>query len=284
MNASPDAPRLAAVIGWPIHYSLSPHVHRAWAEREGANAHYIPLAVEPGYEAFARACDALRALGFNGCNVTLPHKEHALRYAAKATPRAEKAGAANMLTFADDGAHADNSDIAGFAGALRDAAPGLEPGRAVVLGAGGAARGVVLALAEMAFAPIVVVNRSRERAETVAALAAQAAPLDWADREEPLDGARLVVNATSLGMKGAPPLDLSLTRLSRDAVVAEIVYAPLETPLLKAARARGHRTVDGLAMLMHQATFGYRAWLGTEAKVDAGLRRILEDELARRGG
>lgn len=284
MTASPDAPRLAAVLGWPIHHSLSPLVHRTWAAREGANAHYIPLAVAPDYDSFARACDALRALGFSGCNVTLPHKEHALRYATTSAPRAAKAGAANMLTFAADGAHADNSDIAGFAGALRDAAPGLEPGRAVVLGAGGAARGVVLALAEMAFAPIVVVNRSRERAETVAALAAQAAPLDWADREEPLDGARLVVNATSLGMKGQPPLELSLARLSGEAVVADIVYAPLETPLLRAARARGQRTADGLAMLMHQATFGYRAWLGTEAKVDAGLRRLLEEALTRRGG
>ncbi|MEE2690253.1 MAG: shikimate dehydrogenase [Pseudomonadota bacterium] len=282
MAADPITPRLAAVIGWPVKHSLSPLLHRTWAAREGVNGHYIPVAAEPTYEAFARACDALRTLGFAGCNVTLPHKEHALRYAASATPRAEKAGAANMLTFAPDGPKADNSDIAGFAAALRETASELEPGRAMVLGAGGAARAVVLALAEMGFSPIVVANRSRDKADAVAALAKRAAAIDWEAREEPLAGAAVLVNATSLGMTGAPPLEISLDRLPKKAVVAEIIYAPLETPLLDAARARGNRTADGLSMLLHQAAFGYRAWLGEKAVVDADIRRVLEAEIARR--
>mgnify|MGYP000147353206 CR=1 FL=1 len=275
-------PRLAAVIGWPVKYSLSPVIHRVWAAREGARAHYVPLAVEPTYEAFARACDAMRTLGFQGCNVTLPHKEHAQRYAARSSARAAKAGAANMLTFSPDGASADNSDIAGFAAALRDAAPGLATGRAAVLGAGAAARAVILALAEMSFSSIVIANRSRDKAEAAASLVKGAVAIDWAARAEALAGADVLVNATSLGMKGQQPLEISLDTLPKEAVVAEIVYAPLVTPLLAAASARGNATADGLSMLMHQAAFGYRAWLGREASVDGDLRQLLETELARR--
>ncbi len=281
-NDAPE-PRLAAVIGWPVKYSLSPVIHRAWAAREGAAAHYIPLAVEPAYDAFARACDAMRALGFQGCNVTLPHKEHALRYAASASPRAAKAGAANMLTFSPDGTQADNSDIAGFAASLRETAPSLAAKRAVVLGAGAAARAVVLALAEIGFSSIAIANRSRDKAEAAASLAKGAVAVDWAARAEALAGADVLVNATSLGMKGQPPLEISLDALPKEAVVADIVYAPLTTALLAAARARGNAAADGLSMLMHQAAFGYRAWLGRAAPVDGELRGLLEAELARRG-
>ncbi|GAB4526549.1 MAG: shikimate dehydrogenase [Amphiplicatus sp.] len=276
-------PRLAAVIGWPIGHSLSPAIHRFWAEREGANAYYVPLAVEPSYEAFARACDALAALGFAGCNVTLPHKEHALAYAARASRRAAAAGAANMLTFDPAGAEADNSDIPGFAEALREALGETAPGgKAVVLGAGGAARAVVLALAEAGYRPILVANRSPEKAAQVARLAAAGETVPWAARSDALAGAKVLVNATSLGMTGAPPLDIALDALPDDAVVADLVYAPLKTDLLRRARGRGLAVADGLSMLMHQAAFGYRAWLGKQAAADGALRAALEEALARR--
>lgn len=284
MQTASAAPRLAAVLGWPIQHSLSPLVHRTWAAREGANAHYIPVAVPPTYDAFARAADALVSLGFSGCNVTLPHKAHALRYAAGASPRAAKAGAANMLTFGPEGPQADNSDIAGFAEALRAVAPEARSGRAVVLGAGGAARAVILALAEVGFSPVVVANRTRDSAELAAGLVRRGEAIDWAARDDALAEARVLVNATSLGMKGAPPLEIALAKLPREAVVAELVYAPLATGLVDEARAQGLRVADGLSMLMHQAAFGYRAWLGAEALVDAALRLVLEEEIARRGG
>ncbi|MBB5517651.1 shikimate dehydrogenase family protein [Amphiplicatus metriothermophilus] len=283
MSDPADRPRLAAVIGWPIGHSLSPAIHRFWAEREGVNAYYVPLAVEPSYEAFARACDALAGLGFAGCNVTLPHKEDALAYAVRASRRAAAAGAANMLTFGPDGAEADNSDIPGFAQALREALGETAPGgKAVVLGAGGAARAVVLALAEAGYGPILVANRSPQKAAQVASLAAAGEAVPWSERAKVLSGAKALVNATSLGMAGAPPLDIALDALPDDAVVADLVYAPLETDLLRRARARGLAAADGLSMLMHQAAFGYRAWLGREAKVDGALRAALEAAIARR--
>lgn len=283
MSDAAARPRLAAVIGWPIGHSLSPVIHRFWAEREGADAYYVPLAVEPSDAAFARACDALAALGFAGCNVTLPHKERALAYAARASRRAAAAGAANMLTFGPDGAEADNSDIPGFAEALREALGGTTPGgKAVVLGAGGAARAVTLALAEAGCRPILIANRSADKAAEVARLAAAAEAVPWSDRSDALAGAKILVNATSLGMTGAPALDIALDALPRDAVVADLVYAPLETDLLRRARARGLTTADGLSMLMHQAAFGYRAWLGARAEVDGALRAALEEAVARR--
>lgn len=280
--AKENTPRLAGVIGWPISHSVSPRLHRCWADREGAPAYYIPIAVEPGFEAFARAAGALSALGFRGVNVTLPHKENALRYAASASDAARAAGAANMLTFGPDGAYADNSDIAGFSGALAEVLDPAAPlGRAVVLGAGGAARAVVFALKERGCEEMIVANRTAARAEELAAaFGAKAAP--WTGRQSALSGAGLVVNATSLGMKGAPPLDIDISGLADDAVVADIVYAPLETALLEAARARGLKTMDGLSMLMHQAAAPYRAWLGERAEVDAGLRAALEAALAGR--
>lgn len=274
------APKLAAVIGWPAAHSLSPLIHATWAAREGANAYYAPVAAAPTFEDFARVADGLKAAGFRGVNVTLPHKEHALRYASDASEEARAAGAANMLTFEESGAFAENSDIFGFASALNEIVG--EKRSALVVGAGGAARGVVLALAKRCgVGKISVVNRTREKSDAVAALVGGAA-IDWAKRDDALSGVDVVVNATSLGMTRHPPLDIDARAIDAGAVVCDIVYTPLETPLLKAARARGCRTVDGLSMLMHQAAPGYRKWLGATAEVDADLRARLEAALAAR--
>lgn len=279
MSGAPDPPRLAALLGWPVGHSLSPLIHSIWAARENAGAHYIPIAVPPDDAAFARAVEALRTLGFAGCNVTLPHKERALQIAASASEAARAAGAANMLTFTPAGIEADNSDVDGLAESLRSV---QRRGRAILLGAGGAARGAMLALKkELGFASVVILNRTAEKAEDIA-VAFGAETAAWRTRSDALGGADLLVNATALGMKGAAPLDIDLGALPAHASVCDIVYAPLETPLLVAARARGLHAVDGLEMLMRQAAKGYRTWLGRRADVDAELRCALEAAIARR--
>lgn len=274
-------PILAGIAGWPVAHSLSPLIHATWAKRAGINGYYIPVAVPPSYEEFARGMDAVRTLGFAGVNVTIPHKEHALRYADAASDAAARAGAANMLTFGAEGAFADNSDIAGFAAAVREksSVPGAS---ALILGAGGAARAVALALQNLGVARIDIANRTREKAGALAK-AFGLSLVGWSDRSEALAGADLVVNTTSLGMSGEPPLHIDLSLMRTSAIVADIVYSPLETPLLKAAAARGNRTVDGLSMLMHQAGFAFRQWFGGEPAVDDELRAMLVDELKRRG-
>ncbi len=274
------APKLAAVIGWPIAHSLSPLIHATWAAREGADAYYVPVAAAPSYDDFARVADALKAAGFRGANVTLPHKENALRYAATASEEARSAGAANMLTFGEAGTLAENSDIYGFAAALNEIAGNKRS--ALVIGAGGAARGVVLALSmRCGVKNIAVANRTKARADDVAALVG-AETIDWSKRNDRLADFDVIVNATSLGMMTHPPLDIDARAIAASSIVCDIVYAPLETPLLKAARARGCRTVDGLAMLMHQAAPGYRKWLGATAEVDDDLRARLEAALTAR--
>lgn len=271
--------RLAGVVGWPVAHTLSPLIHQTWAAREGADAVYLPIAAEPSFDAFTRAVDALQQLGFRGTNVTIPHKEKALALAAAASDAAKEAGAANMLTFGPDGPYADNSDIAGFASALSAVlTPGERLEHAVVLGAGGAARGVVAALRHFGITDIAIANRSAEKAARLA-YAFSASCISWSGRSQALAGADLLVNATSLGMTGEPPLEISLEALPETAIVADIVYRPLETRLLAAARARGLRAADGLSMLMHQAVAGYRAWLGNRAEVDTDLRCRLEAAL-----
>ncbi len=265
--------RRAGVIGWPVKHSLSPLIHRIWAEREERAISYEAIAVEPDDAAFRAAIERLAAQGLKGVNVTLPHKERALALADAASGEARAAGAANMLTFAKRRVLADNSDIAGFAAAVAET--GRKPQRAFILGAGGAARGVAVALSRrIGVKSILIANRTQARAEEVARIV-DAEAIDWPARESALAGVDLLVNTTSLGMTGEPPLEIGLAGLPRDAVVADIVYAPLETPLLAGARARGCAVIDGLSMLMHQAAFGYRAWLGHDAVVDADLRARL---------
>lgn len=277
--AKPPLPRLAGVIGWPIGHSMSPLIHQTFAAREGVDAVYLPIVAEPGFEAFARAAEALREMGFKGVNVTLPHKENALRYAETASDAAKKTGAANMLTFnTESGTVAANSDATGFRRMLLDSK--VSTRKTLVIGAGGAARAILWALRRKPFiTEVTVSNRTRARADEVA-LIANAHVIDWERRNDALADADLVVNTTSLGMINQPSLDLDCERLRPGSVVCDIVYTPLKTKLLEQAEARGLRTIDGLTMLMHQAVPGYKAWLGTRAEVDEDLRARLEAALA----
>ena len=274
------AARLAGVMGWPVAHSRSPRIHGYWLEEKGIDGAYLPLAVRP--EALGAALAALPALGFRGCNLTAPHKEAALAHMASLSETARRIGAANTVTVDEDGAlHGDNTDGFGFIGHLRQEAPSWERALPVaMLGAGGAARAVVDALSAEGVTEIRVANRSAERAAALAAAAGDIIrPLPWEGREAALEGCGLLVNATQLGQVGKPALDLDLERLPPDAVVYDLVYAPLETALLRSARARRNVTVDGLGMLLHQARPGFAAWFGAEATVTAALRVFAADGL-----
>jgi shikimate dehydrogenase len=266
--------RLAGVIGWPIAHSRSPRLHGYWLERYGIDGAYLPFAVRP--ERLAAALAALPALGLRGINVTLPHKEAALGLCTRVTEGARRIGAVNTIVVTEDGQlEGSNTDAFGFLAHLAASQPGFRPdsGPAVLLGAGGAARAIAMALLDAGTPELRLVNRTKMRAEALAtALGPQVRLVDWAERSAALAGAVLFVNSTTLGMTGQPALDLSLAALPRAAVVYDIVYVPLETPLLAAARARGHAVVDGLGMLLHQARPGFAAWFGREPEVDAALR------------
>jgi shikimate dehydrogenase len=272
--------RLAGVFGWPVEHSRSPRLHGYWLERHGINGAYVPLPVRP--EHFADSVRALSNLGFAGANVTLPHKQAAHALADTHDAAAERIGAVNTLVFGPDGRiDGSNTDAFGFHENLVEGARGHDwrSAPAVVLGAGGAARAVLVALEDAGVPEIRLANRTRGRAEDLSALAGSATVVDWDERAEALDGAALLVNTTSLGMSGQAPLDLPLDRLPAGAVVTDLVYAPLETALLAAARARGNPVVDGLGMLLHQARPGFRAWFGVDPQVDDGLRRFVAADL-----
>jgi shikimate dehydrogenase len=271
--------RVAGVIGWPVAHSRSPRLHGHWLQRYGIDGAYVPLAVPP--DRIETAIRALPALGFAGANVTVPHKEAALRLADEADSLARRIGAANTLVVKPDGTiAASNTDAFGFLENLRDRAAGFQAaaGPAVVLGAGGAARAVIVALADAGAPEIRIVNRTRARAEELGSLAPRLArAVAWDRRHAALADAALLVNTTTLGMQGQPPLDLDLRQLPPRALVNDIVYTPLETPLLRAAAARGNPVVDGLGMLLHQARPGFQAWFGREPAVTEELRRIVLD-------
>lgn len=270
----------AFVVGHPIAHSRSPLIHGHWLAEHGIAGSYERLDVPP--EDFASFVRGLAASGYAGGNVTIPHKEAAFALSDTLTPRASAIGAVNTLVVGADGRiHGDNTDAPGFCAHL-DQSLGVDwPGRgtAVILGAGGAARAIVVGLAERGVPRILVANRTRERAEAVAALApGTAEALAWTDLPAALADAALLVNTTSLGMKGQPPLILDLAPLPAGAAVADIVYAPLETDLLAASRARGLAAVDGLGMLLHQAVPGFQAWFGLRPEVTPALRdRIVAD-------
>lgn len=268
---------LAGVIGSPIAHSKSPALHAHWLQRYGIRGHYIPMDV--ARDDLKQALAALPKLGFVGINVTIPHKEAILALADLVSDRAALIGAANTVIFRSDGkVHADNTDGIGFIENLRQGAPGWDPaaGPAAVLGAGGAARAVVTALAEQGVREIRLSNRTRPRAE---ALRAEFGPkivvYDWVQAGNMIDGAATVVNTTSLGMVGKSEFRVPLDGLSRDAVVTDLVYTPLETTLLKEARARGCVTVDGLGMLLHQAAPGFERWFGVRPEVDEAARAMV---------
>jgi shikimate dehydrogenase len=273
--------RLAGLLGWPVAHSRSPRLHNYWLELYGINGAYLPLPVRP--EHFAEAVKGLVRLGFAGANVTVPHKEAAFALCDRADASAKKAGAANTLVFSADGKiSGSNTDSFGFIEALRAGAPRFDAkdGPAVVLGAGGSARAVVLALIEAKSPEIRLVNRTAERADRLAAeLGGSIKRFGWTEGPRALDGAALLVNTTMLGMKGQAPLELDLKRLPAVAVVNDIVYTPLETALLRAARERGNTAVDGLGMLLHQARAGFKAWFGRDPEVTEALRRHVAADL-----
>ena len=274
------AARLAGVMGWPVAHSRSPRIHGYWLEEKGIDGAYLPLAVRP--EALNDALAALPALGFRGCNLTAPHKEAALARMDSLSETARRIGAVNTVTVADDGAlHGDNTDGYGFISHLNLEAPAWTPTAPVaLLGAGGAARAVVEALRDEGAAEIRILNRSPRRAAALAAAVGNTVrPLPWDEREAALEGCGLLVNTTQLGQVGKPALDLALDRLPADGVVYDLVYAPLRTDLLEAARARGHVAVDGLGMLIHQARPGFAAWFGAEAEATAALRSFAAEGL-----
>ncbi len=271
---------LAGVMGWPVAHSRSPRLHGYWLALHGIDGAYLPLAVAP--DDLADALGALPGRGFAGVNLTVPHKEVALTGLDTLSETARRIGAVNTVTVGADGTLAgDNTDAFGFIENLRAGAPAWSAGAgpAVMIGAGGAARAVAVALIDAGVLEMRVVNRTRARAETLAAdLGGPLAAVDWADRHGALDGATLLVNATTLGMTGAPPLELDLGALGPGAVVNDIFYTPLETPLLAAARRAGHSVVDGLGMLLHQARPGFAAWCGVEPVVTDALRAFVLDE------
>lgn len=264
----------AGVIGWPVAHSKSPVIHRFWLEALGIDGDYGRFAVHP--DNLPAAIRALPALGLAGVNVTVPHKVAVMALLDRIEDSARRAGACNTVTVGADGKLTGlNTDIAGFAEPL--AGRGLAGRPAVVIGAGGAARAVLLALDALGCAPIQLRNRTADKARALATelgIAVEAAGLD-----APLPPAALLVNASSLGMTGSPPLDLDLAPLPGDALVYDIVYAPLETPLLAAARARGLATIDGLAMLVGQAAAAFERFFGAAPPRDAAHEAALRTRL-----
>jgi shikimate dehydrogenase len=264
----------ACVIGWPVEHSRSPAIHRYWLKLYGIDGAYEKEAVRP--EELASFLGSLGAHGYAGANVTLPHKEEALRLAAVADEAARAIGAANTLWL--DGAgrlNASNTDAYGFMTNLNQEASHWNRGRrpVMVLGAGGAARAIVYGLIAQGASSILLANRTRDRAEALAGgFAPTVGVIDWEGRNQALAGCGLLVNATSLGMTGKEPLDIDLAALPSDAVVADIVYSPLMTPLLAAARSRGKQPVGGLGMLLYQAVPSFERWFGVRPEVTAELR------------
>jgi shikimate dehydrogenase len=271
----------ACVIGWPVEHSRSPLIHGYWLAQYGIDGAYEKVAVPP--EELEGLLRSLFERGFTGANVTLPHKEAALRLADSADAAARAIGAANTLWFDDDAElQATNSDVHGFMTHLVGEAPHWNKASRPVamLGAGGAARAILYGLLQAGASKVRLMNRSRDRAEVLAwSFDGVVEVTDWSQRNEALGGCGLLVNATSLGMTGKPPLVLDLAALPPDAIVADIVYSPLETRLLAATRARGNLTVDGLGMLMHQAVPGFQRWFGIRPEVSPELRAHLTASL-----
>ncbi|MFW8593817.1 shikimate dehydrogenase [Cribrihabitans neustonicus] len=268
---------LAGVIGCPVAHSKSPQLHRHWLTTLGIPGHYVPMHVEPGdLEAVIRM---MPRMGFAGANVTIPHKEAVMQVADKVTDRARLIGAANTLIFRGDGSVlADNTDGYGFITNLHQGAPDWDPqaGPAVVLGAGGACRAVVASLLEAGVPEILLTNRTRERADRLRSeFGARIRVVEWVQAGNVIEEGALIVNTTSLGMTGKPRLRVPLDGLRPDAVVTDLIYAPLKTHLLEVAGETGCTVVDGLGMLLHQAVPGFERWFGQRPVVDAATREAI---------
>ncbi|MEL7415463.1 MAG: shikimate dehydrogenase [Pseudomonadota bacterium] len=271
-----EAPPLAAVLGAPIGHSKSPILHGHWLRTMGIRGHYIPI--ELGDQTFEEGIRGLQTLGFRGANVTLPFKERAFAIADTHTDRALRIGAANTLTFTDGRIHADNTDSYGFLNNLQQHVPdwSAETGPALVVGAGGASRAIIVGLIDAGAPEVRLANRTRARAEQLAdEFGPKISVIDWSDLTPALDGVATLVNTTSIGMGGAGELPIDLAAADKTTVVTDIVYTPLDTPLLHAASTAGLRTVDGLGMLLHQAVPGFEAWFGQTPVVDEALRQAI---------
>jgi shikimate dehydrogenase len=273
----------AGVVGWPIHHSRSPLIHGYWLEQHGIAGSYEKLAIAP--EEFAGFVRSLRENEYAGCNVTIPHKEAAFSLADNVSEEARAVGAANLLWLQDGRVMASNTDTFGFVESLDKVSPGWRDvsGHRLVLGAGGAARAIIYGLLQSGPSPVVLTNRTRQRAQEIAqSLAADGERIrviDWDERQSAIAGAGLVVNTTSLGLSGNPALEIELSSAPPDCVVSDIVYSPLETSLLSQARNRELRAVDGLWMLLYQAVPSFEAWFGVRPEVTRELRQMVEDDL-----
>ena len=279
MSSSPFG--LAGIIGWPVAHSRSPKLHNYWIEKYGLNGAYVQLPVAPGM--LDQAIPGLKALGFRGCNITLPHKVDALKLVDEVDAMAKRMGAMNTIVVQPDGSlKGFNNDGFGYIQSLLDAQPDwrADAGPITVLGCGGAARAVVLSLADRGAKEIRLLNRTDAKAQALAAeFGAPVKALPWADRHAALADVALLVNTTSQGMHGNPALELDLAALPKHALVSDVIYVPLETPLLAAARLRGNPTVNGLGMLLNQARPAFQAWFGVMPELTPELRQAIEATL-----
>jgi shikimate dehydrogenase len=269
----------ACLIGWPAAHSRSPLIHHYWLRKLGIVGGYSIEAIPP--EGFAEFVSHLSAHGFIGANVTLPHKERALALTVP-DERARAVGAANTLWYEGGELRSTNTDIEGFVAHLDASAKGWDgANNALVLGAGGSSRAVIFGLLERGIARIYLANRTEERAQALAdQFGSRVNPVAWNEIGKLLARADLLVNTTSLGMQGQPALELDVGLLPPQAIVADLVYVPLETALMKSARARGLKTADGLGMLLHQAVRGFELWFGQRPEVTPELRALVEADLA----
>ena len=272
---------LAGVMGWPVMHSRSPLLHNYWFKQHELAGTYVPLAIQP--EGLAAALRALNPLGFAGCNLTIPHKQQAMTIVDEVDTVAKRIGAISCVVVRPDGSLAGtNNDWFGFIHNLKQEQPGwrADAGPVMVLGAGGGSRAVCYGLMQDGAREIRLVNRTFARAKGLAGeFGGPLTALPWEQRHDALEGAAMVVNATSQGMVGQPALDLRLDRLSKTALAADIIYIPLETPFLAAARQRGNRTANGLGMLLHQGRPAWKMWFGIEPVVTAELRLLMEKSI-----
>ena len=273
---------LAGVMGWPVMHSRSPLMHNYWFEQHNLPGTYVPLAVEP--EGLAAALRALAPLGYAGCNLTIPHKQEAMSIVDEVDDVAKAIGAISCVVVRGDGSlYGTNNDWHGFIGSLKQEQPGwrADQGPVTVIGGGGASRAICYGLLQEGVKELRLINRTQARAEEIAKdFGGPITVSPWEARHEALDGVAMAVNTTSQGMLGKPPLDLSLELLPQSALAADIIYIPLETPFLAAARERSNRTFNGIGMLLHQGRPAWKMWFGVEPIVTLELRKRMEHSIA----
>ena len=264
---------LAGVMGWPVAHTRSPAIHNHWIAQYSLKGAYVQLPVQP--QNLEAAIRGLPALGFAGCNITVPHKVNAMQLMDTLHPAARRVAAINTVVVQADGSLLGmNNDGYGYIQSLRDAQPDWrgDAGPALVMGAGGAARALVVALLDEGVPEVRLCNRTQEKAQALKdAFGDRVTVVPWADRNSAMAGVRLLVNTTTQGMHGQPALDVALDDLPAEALVSDAIYIPLETPLLAAARQRGHQTVNGLGMLLNQARPAFHAWCGVLPELTPGL-------------